>query len=65
MKKYISVVNYANAEEGKAEIQIDMDSYNKINIGDKVNVEIKESYAENETNFTNENILYYEISYIK
>lgn len=64
-KRYIIVVNYANAEDGKAEIQIDMDSYNKINIGDKVNVKISEAYPSSETNFENEKMLYYEISYIK
>lgn len=64
-KRYIIVVNYANAEEGKSEIKIDKDSYNKINIGDKVNVKISESYPSNETNFESEKMLYYEISYIK
>lgn len=64
-KIYIIVVNYANAEEGKAEIEIDMDSYNKINVGDKVNVKIQESYPENESSFEKENMLYYEIFYIK
>lgn len=64
-KRYIIVVNYANAEEGKSEIKIDKDSYNKINIGDKVNVKISESYPSSETNFENEKMLYYEISYIK
>ncbi|MCI8361819.1 MAG: hypothetical protein HFJ41_01470 [Clostridia bacterium] len=65
IKRYIIVVNYANAEEGKSEIKIDKDSYNKINIGDKVNVKISESYPSNETNFESEKMLYYKISYIK
>lgn len=57
---YIIVVDYANAEDGKAKINVDVNSYNKVNVGDTVSVKISESYSPE----TGE-MLYYEISYVK
>lgn len=59
-KRYIIVVDYENAEDGKAKVNADVNSYNKINIGDTVSVKINESYSPE----TGE-MLYYEISYVK
>lgn len=59
-KSYIIVVDYENAEDGKAKVNVDVNSYNKINIGDMVSVKINESYSPE----TGE-MLYYELSYVK
>lgn len=59
-KSYIIVVDYTNAEDGKAKVNVDVNSYDKINVGDMVNVKINESYS-SETG----KMLYYQISYVK